>query len=304
MKKILFLALCVTLLFSAASRANTNGDFTRLDRIIAVVNTEVITESQLDNELGQAKKQMEHSNMPIPSDGELRKKILDHLIDKALQVQLAKQKNIKVSNTELQTAIENIAKQNHLTLDQLKPALEQSGLNYSEFQARIQEQIMLQRLQQQEVVSKNVNITDEEVNAYLHKNQGRMQNYSAFHVLDMIAANEKQAQLVTKNLQSNMSMEDITKQTGAQNNDLGWRALTEFPSIFTTQIASMRVGEVSKPIHAPNGYHVLKLLDAKGDKVKLTKKDAQNLVFQTKASEAVKKWLEDLRKTAYIKIVR
>lgn len=303
MKKIvspLLLTAFLTLQLPASAATNV----TNLDRIIAVVNTDVITDSQLNNEIAQAQKQMQHNNTPMPPESELRKKILDHLVDKSLQMQLVKQKNIKVADEEVNKAIENIAKQNHLTLEQLKPALESSGLNYSEFRHRIQEQILLQRLQQQEVVAKTVTVNDEEVNEFLRKNQGKMQNYSAFHVVDLIAANETQAQQVAKSLQKSTDTEQITKETGAQNNDLGWRTLPEFPAIFSSQVVGMHVGDVSKPIKAPNGYHVLKLVDAKGDKIKLTKKDAQNLVFQTKANDAVKKWLAEIRKNSYVQIMR
>lgn len=315
MKKIFLSGSIIvsTIIFNPAFATPQNSSVTKLDRIIAIVNNDVITQSELNQEILQAKKQAQHTNSPLPPEGEIRKQVLNHLIDKNLQMQLARSKNIQATDQDIDTALNNIAKQNNMSLAQLKQALANSGTDYTEFRNRIHEQLLLQRLQQQEVVSKNLGITDQEVTEYMRKNQGKHQ-YSAFHVIDILIpvaevssqdqmkSAQQRADTIAKNLRHGNSM-DTSKEPGIESNDLGWRTGPELPALFVTQIEALNKGGVTAPVKAPNGYHVLQLIDAKGEEIKLTKKDAQNLAFQKKAADAVQKWLQELRGSAYIKVM-
>jgi peptidyl-prolyl cis-trans isomerase SurA len=322
MKKIygallLFLSVSLTLDIFAETKpvVHKAASFTPLDKIIAIVNNEVITQSQLNDEIAQEKKQLQRANTPMPSDKEIHSKLLDQLIVKKLQLQLAKARNIQVTDADLDKAIDNIAKTNHLNLAQLKQALEQTGIEYPQFRARIREQILLSRLQQQEF-AKTITLTSAEVKDFLRKNQGKMNSYNAFHLIDMvlpisdatataqITGLRQQAQTVAQKLQHGARQEDIVKQfSSLQSNDLGWRTLADLPPIFTEKLPTMNIGTISNPIQAPNGFHILKLVDARGESAKLTEKDAQNLIYQRKVTEKTQEWLKELRKTAYVKIL-
>jgi peptidyl-prolyl cis-trans isomerase SurA len=322
MKKIygvllLFLGILLALDIFAEAKpvVHKAASFTPLDKIIAIVNNEVITQSQLNDEITQEKKQLQRANTPMPSDKEIHSKMLDQLIAKKLQLQLAKARNIQVTDADLDKAIDNIAKTNHLNLAQLKQALTQTGIEYPQFRARIHEQILVSRLQQQEF-AKTITLTSEEVKEFLRKNQGKMNKYNAFHLIDMvlpisdatataqITSLRQQAQTIAQQLQHGKRQEDIAKQfSNLQSNDLGWRALADLPPIFTEKLPTMNIGATSNPIQAPNGFHILKLVDARGESAKLTEKDAQNLIYQRKVTEKTQEWLKELRKTAYVKIV-
>ena len=199
---------------------------------------------------------------------------------------------------------------------QLKHAVEEQGMSYDTYKNQMKEQIALQKLQQEEV-AKTINITQDDVKKFIRENKGKLNPYNAFHVVDVmmpIAENatstqidslKKQASELVKQLQKGKNVDEVLKQYPyAQNNDLGWRSLGELPSIFQATVATMGVKSVNAPIQAPNGLHILKLLEAKGENAKLSETDLKNLAFQQKVNEGLKDWIQTLRKEAYIKIMK
>lgn len=318
MKKILNLFLFFGLIcapLAYAQTSNTGSSFTKLDRIVVIVNKDVITQSELNSELEHVKKQFEHTNQPLPPQAELRKKVLDALIAKKLQIQICEDKHIAASDEDVDKAIGRIMAANKLNLAQLKTALQQQGLEYESYKKHIKEQITLQKLQQ-EAIAKSVTLNPEDVQKFVRENKDKLNPYNAFHVVDItlpigenttpaqLESLKKQAHDVMQGLQKGKTTEEIMKQFPyAQNNDLGWRALGEFPSIFQSRVAALKVNSVSEPVQAPNGFHILKLVEAKGENQKLTDKDLKNLAFQQKCSEELKVWLDKLRKDSYVKIM-
>lgn len=314
MKKFYFLFVSLGLLLSGYCLAQNPSSFTRLDKIVAVVNTDIITQSQLNKEMATAKKQLEHEGGPMPSEKDLRKDVLDQMIAKNLQMQLAKAKDVQVTEADVDKVIANITKNNKMNLEQLKQALTQSDTNYTEFRSRIHDQIMMQKLQQQEV-AKNVSVSPTEVKEFYRTNNGKSQ-YNAFHLVDVLlplqenapqakfAELQEQARALIQALSKNEDIDDALKSyPTAEKSDLGWRAINEVPSLFQPKVASLRIKQMTPPIQAPNGIHILKLVDAKGENIKITEKDAQNMVFQHKMVEEIKLWVAKLRKDAFVKII-
>jgi peptidyl-prolyl cis-trans isomerase SurA len=300
---------------SYTQAANSNNSVTHLDKIVAIVDREAITQSELNKEMEKARKQMEHYNQPIPPQAEFRKQILDDLIAKTLQLQLAKTKAVQVPDEDVAQAIQGIAKANKISVVQLKEAIAQTGMNYDEYQAQIKQQLLLQKLQQQEL-AKNITVTPEDVKKFSLANRTKFSQFSAFHVMDIVlpvseqasAADKQQAkqqaEKLAKKLQTekdvNLAMQAFTS---AELNDLGWRSLADIPSLFQGKIAAMQVNAVSSPIPAPNGYHVLKLLEVKGQNIAPTENQLKNMAYQEKMTAEVKTWLIKLRQDSYVKIL-
>jgi peptidyl-prolyl cis-trans isomerase SurA len=283
-----------------------------------VVNRDVITQSQLNKEIERATAQAEHAHEALPPAGELRKAILDSLITRSLQLQLIKTRGTKVTQEDVDKAINSIASSNKMTLEQLKQALQQSGTKFEDYKKRIAEQIAMQKLQQEEVV-RTVVVTPEEAKKFAREYKNKGSQYSAFHVIDVVlsipenstatqvASLKKQAADLAQQLQKGKSIEALVKeQPGLQNNDLGWRSISEFPSIFQQQVATLRLKSISSPIAAPNGLHILYLAEARGDSATkpLTEADLKNMAFQYKAKDAVREWGEKLRKEAFISYMK
>lgn len=154
-KKIQSLVILLAFLISTSLYAET------LDHIVAIVNDDVITRSELRNEMHTTQLQLRAMQKSIPPDAILKKRVLDHLIDKKLQLQIAKQMNITIPDNELNTVIARIAAQNNLTTTQLFERIKDEGMSASAYKETLREQLLLQKVQQQEIASKVVINPDE-----------------------------------------------------------------------------------------------------------------------------------------------
>lgn len=141
-----------------------------LDKIIAVVNDDVIMQSEVDNKMALFQKQMEHSPTKMPPESLMRKEILNNMIDANLQLQIAKKAGLDVSQKEIDNAIATIATRNHMTIEQFKDILGRSGINYAEYQKQIHDQILTTKIAQQ-VLSKNITLKEQDVIAYQTKHK-------------------------------------------------------------------------------------------------------------------------------------
>ncbi len=295
------------------------AEVARLDRIVATVNTEVITEKELDKRIALMKRQF-GENAPA----NLRQKALDDLIDISLQLQLAKRNGIKISDKELDAVVANIAKSHDITVAKLKEVLpEQEGMSFAEFRNQLREQGLLSRVQQQ-ALSGELMVSEKDIAAILRNPPRESAMPVQYHVIDVLFgikedATEKQksdisneAQKVAVKLRNKDSdVEAIVKEIqgnlgeGVKSEDLGWRRINEFPDLFAKEVAKMQVNQVVGPIQAPNGLHLLKLLAINGSSSasgKLTKDQAGEIAYRRKLAEKLGPWLKELREPAYIKI--
>lgn len=313
MKKILMIAITFSLMVSLSSYSQTEThhvSFTKLDKIVAIVNRETITLSALNKEIARFQNQLEHMQQPVPPQAELKKMVLDNLIAKSLQLQLAKANNIVIPESDVNKTMENIAKENKITVAQLQEAVKQTGLSAKEYTNQIRDQLTVQKIQQEQV-SKNINFTPEDVKNFVKENKAKLNRYNAYHVIDIVlpvsdnsAQARAQAYTLMQQLKKTQDVDSLLKQyPSAENNDLGWRPLGEYPGLFQSRIASLQINAVSDPIQAPNGFHILKLIEARGESQALTENDLKNLAFQQKAQQTVKEWITKLRKEAYVKVM-
>jgi peptidyl-prolyl cis-trans isomerase SurA len=253
-----------------------------LDKIVAVVNDNAITQSQLNEQVELYREQLQFSQAPIPAPAVLRKQALQHMIDTQLQLQLAKKENITADDAKVTQAITHIAQQNGLTLDQLKSKVAQQGMSYDKYRAEIKKQMIISDLQQREVAPRVV-ISEQEVTDFLQqhgKSLTAMQTPGAaatgtsnkpvqYHIIDILIplpdapSQQQQADALQK------AKTILTKlRSGAtvdvQTDDLGWRTLQDIPDIFAPIVKNMQPGTVSEAIRAPNGYHIIQLAGVRG----------------------------------------
>lgn len=316
MIKKYFLKISFVLVLLFANYANAG--VIRLNKIIAIVNGDVITQSEVEKRMAM----INHISGTTLQDSALRKQALDSLIDSLLQMQLAKRMNMQINEAEVDNAITNIAKHNQITIDQLKQSLqEREGLSFKAYKEQIREQMLISRLQQY-FLGRDITINAQDV-AKAMRNLPKINGAAAsYHVADILfeipdnASSEQTktvenmaVQMATK-LKLGVSLDKLIQEHNASgqhitNNDLGWRKLDEFPSLFAPKIAKMSIGQIIGPLKAPNGLHLIKLLDTQNiqsQNATLTKTQAQDFVFHQKLQEKLKPWLKELRDTAYIKI--
>lgn len=284
-----------------------------LDQIVAVVNDDIVTRSELNRNLNVIKMQMSQGNMPSPAANSLQKQALDQLINKKLQLQIAQQAGITISDNDLNQAISYIAKQNNMSTGELYSRINQGGMTTAEYKDMMRDQITLQKLQQQEVVG-HLTVTEDEINAFMHTKVWRNNTIREYHVQDIlipfndetnaseIVSATQQAQTVLAKLKQNPNAD--MSQDNVQTTDLGWRKIEEMPSLFTKQLAGMQAHDIAGPIEAPNGIHVIRLAEVRsagGDiQAAPSRKQVEELLLQRKFAEAVQTWVSKQRGQAFI----
>ncbi len=262
-----------------------------LDRIVAVVEDDVILESELERRLQAIERQFEASGSALPPRKILRRQVLEQMILQSLQRQLAQQQGIQVDDETLRQALLELAQRNGMDLDTFRRAVENEGMDYAEFVENLRQELMLNRLRASQVNAR-IQVSEKEVEHFLeteaHPDAARAAEYRLGHILiatpeaaspqQVQQAKQKAEQLVVE-LQQGLDFHQaaITLSDGAQalqGGDLGWRKLEAIPSLFADLVPRMQKGDIRGPIRSPSGFHIIKLLDVKG-------KDDQHLVVET-----------------------
>ena len=252
-----------------------------LDKVVAVVNDEVITESELNLQVGVLREQLAAKNTPLPAEVVLRKQVLQHLIDVAVQLQLAKKNDLTIDSTELNEAIAKIAEHNKLTLTELREAVIKQGLNWEAYQEDIRREILISRLQRK-AVGTDITVSSQQIEDYLktslHQDNGKRTYFLQNIVVPLPEAptpeqlNKAKAKIQKLLAEikhgsdfSRLAIAESSGEYALEGGDLGERHLAELPDIFAEQVTRMKVGEVAGPLRAANGLQLIKLVAMGGD---------------------------------------
>ena len=274
-KGILFVLMLLPILTFAESAQP-------LDKVVAVVNDDVITASELATQIDILRQQLVAKNMQLPPEAVLRKQVLQHLIDVDLQLQLAKNNNITIDSTELDESIAKIAADNHLSLTQLREELGKQGLSWEDYRENVRKEMLLTRIQQRSV-GKDVVVSSQQVNDYLKTSHNNEKTQQLFHVANIVIplpeaptteqlnkAREKARMLLTKIKQggdfSQMAIAESSGEYALEGGDLGDRHLAELPEVFANEVMAMKVGDVAGPIRTGNGFQLIKLISINENK--------------------------------------
>lgn len=262
-----------------------------LDTVVAVVNNEVITASELDKQVALSKKQILAQKMQLPAEDILRKQVLQHLIDIDVQLQMAKQHALNVDDTELNQAIEKIANSNHATVTQIREEINKQGMSWKEYRENIRKEMILSHLQQK-AVGKDAMVTNEQVEQYL-KTSGAIVDHTAltYHLQNIVIplseeptteelkqAKNRALKILAKIKRGDdfrlLAIEYSSSEVALEGGDLGERHLAELPELFAKEVITMKEGQVVGPLRAGNGFQLLKLVSIGGEK-------QQNIVTET-----------------------
>lgn len=278
--RTLVLLLCL-LPAAAAHGQRAPEPIVELDRIVAVVNDDVIVASELENRLREVRAQLRQSGTPPPAEEALERQVLERLILDRLQLQVARESGIRVEETELNEALERIAARNQLTLRQFRDVLERDGFDFARFREQVRDEILLSRVRQRSV-ERRVTVSPREVDSFLAtaRQQGGGDNeYRLGHILIAVpeAASAQQidearrrAEAVLGRLRAGEDFAQVAAevsdgQQALQGGDLGWRKSQELPTIFADAVPGLEPGDVTDPIRSPSGFHIVKLVDLRGD---------------------------------------
>jgi len=265
---------------TAATELKPGQRVLTLDRIVAVVNDEVITEHELEERYGLVIRQLGKQGTPLPPKDVLEKQLLERMINDRVQLQYAKETGIRVDDVQLERTLGRIAQDSGLTLQQFRDTLEREGINYNQFREEIRSEILLARLKEREVDAKLV-VSDSEIDSFLsttEAQQGKGEEFNVAHVLVLVPEQASPEQIQKQRARA----EDALRQLRAgadfaqiaasysdasdalQGGSLGWRSPARLPAIFVEALQSMNPGDLSPILRSPNGFHILKLNDRRG----------------------------------------
>jgi peptidyl-prolyl cis-trans isomerase SurA len=286
--------LAMTPILSSAAVAAEDGE---IDRIVAVVDDDVILESELTEQMRAVQQQLSRQSTEAPPENVLRRQVLERMVVTKLQLQVAARNNLKVDDDALNKAVANIAAQNGVSLQQFRAVLEREGYDYATFRETIRDQMTVTMLQQRQV-NNLVTITDQEVDNYVAGMEKLGEEGDEYHLAHILIATPEAAspdQVRDARAKVEQVIAELGKgadfrklavavsqgQQALEGGDLGWRTAAQIPSMFIDLVKQLQVGQVSEPVRSPSGFHLVKLIDKRGiDKHLVTQYHVRHILLK------------------------
>ena len=269
-----------------------------IDRIVAVVNEDVIVRSELEHEITVILAQIEDRGTRLPPREVIERQVLERVINKRLQLQAAQRLGINVDDATLARTIGNIASKNNMSLTDLRDTLEAEGVSFANFREDTRTQIMLARLRNQEVI-KRIAITDREVDNFIERSIDQLSQRSTVRLQHILvgtpegatpeviqSAQEKTLQLLQE-LQEGADFAELalTHSDGRhalEGGDLGWMNMPQVPTLAVSLARTLERGEIGSPIRSASGFHIFRMMDYKGSSQQLiTQTHARHILIKT-----------------------
>ena len=249
------------------------------DRIVAVVNDEIVTLRELEERIRIVTGQLRRQNVPLPPDDVLQTQVLERVIVDRAQVQFARENAIRIDDVQLDRAVARIAEENRMSAVQFRDVLEKDGIPFNRFREDIRTEILINRLRQSEVDGRVV-ISEGEIDNFLAQNKpsDTAQELNLGHILvrvpenaspEQIEARRKRAQEALAQIKGGADFAQVSVSfseapEALTGGALGFRAQEKLPQLFVDAIAGLPKGGVSEPVKSANGFHILKLIEQRG----------------------------------------
>ncbi len=281
-------ALSISLFHPSAS-----GQIEMLDQVVAIVDDDIILASELQERIEGVRATMESRGVEAPPDDVIVRETLDRLILDSIQLQLANRYGVRVPDQQLDEAMTRLARQNGLTLDQFRVAVEQAGQNYAAMREDLREDLAIQRVQQGNVM-RNINISQQEIDNFLTTEEGEEMTQPEYRVIQAllttsrgeaateIAAKEAYVDSVLERIESGTAFEEAVggiEPYAFTGGDLGWRKLGDIPSMFAAVVPDLSIGEVAK-VRSTSGFHLVYLADALGGERLVRQTDVRHILIK------------------------
>ncbi|RLA00624.1 MAG: molecular chaperone SurA [Gammaproteobacteria bacterium] len=270
-----------------------------LDRIVAVVDDDVLLESELVEMERTVIQRLRQRDAAMPPPDVLRKQVLERLILQKLQIQRASRIGVRVGDDALNAALRQIADNNNLTLREFRNALEQDGYDFITFRETIREDMIISRLRKSQVEDRIV-VSDREIDNFLAtqsvQKRGGGEEYHLLHILisvpeaalpELVQISQAKLNQVQTLLNDGTDFSEVASsysdgQNALEGGDLGWRKQGELPSLFAEVVPTLSISEVSDVIRSGSGFHLVKLVDKKSGEVHLVKQTlASHILIKT-----------------------
>ena len=262
-----------------------------LDRVVAVVNDEAITQYEVAEQRRGVLLQMREAKMTPPAPDVLDRQVLERLITERALLQFAKETGVRVDDTAVERTVQRIAQENKLSPDEFRKVLERENVPYARYREDIRREITLQRLREREVEAR-VGASDAEVDQFLATSaarEGGDVEYLLSHILvsvpeqsspDQVAARQQRAVAALQQVKTGGDFAQVAAsfsdaQDALTGGNLGWRSAARLPTVFVEVVRGLEKGGVSNVLRSPAGFHIVRLVDVRD-------RNAPTIVDQTR----------------------
>ena len=251
-----------------------------LNRVVAIVDNDVVMQSQLDARLREVQQTIAQRGAAVPPADVLSQQVLERLIIENIQLQIGERTGIRITDEELNQAIGTIAQRNGMSIEQFRAALAKDGLSYTDARDQVRREMIISRVRQRRVAER-IQVTDQEVQNFLASDLGKMQlseEYRLANILIPVAegaspediqAADRQASEIYKQLQQGADFAQLAiarsaSETALEGGEMGWRKAGQLPPPFDAMLSALSVGQVTEPMRTPGGFIMIKLLEKRG----------------------------------------
>ncbi|WP_445939285.1 peptidylprolyl isomerase [Pseudomonas sp.] len=251
-----------------------------LNRVVAIVDNDVVMQSQLDSRLREVQQTITQRGAALPPEHVLSQQVLERLIIENIQLQIGERSGIRITDEELNQAIGTIAQRNGMSIEQFRAALAKDGLSYTDARDQVRREMIISRVRQRRVAER-IQVTDQEVQNFLASDMGKMQLSEEFRLANIlipvpegaspedIQAADRQARDLYQQLQQGADFAQLAiarsaSETVLEGGEMGWRKAGQLPPPFDKMLSALSVGQVTEPMRTPGGFIMLKLLEKRG----------------------------------------
>jgi peptidyl-prolyl cis-trans isomerase SurA len=251
-----------------------------LNRVVAIVDNDVVMQSQLDTRLREVQQTITQRGAALPPEHVLSQQVLERLIIENIQLQIADRSGIRITDEELNQALGTIAQRNGMSLEQFRAALAKDGLSYTDARDQVRREMLISRVRQRRVAER-IQVTDQEVQNFLASDMGKMQLSEEYRLANIlipvtegaspqeIQAADSQARELYQQLQQGADFAQLAitrsaSETALEGGEMGWRKAGQLPPPFDKMLSALSVGQVTEPMRTPGGFIMIKLLEKRG----------------------------------------
>lgn len=278
LQRTLLVALALAVAWAGAAGAQERSGPRTVDYIAAIVNQELVTAGEVQMRIDRMREDAARSSTKLPEGAELRKQVLDLLIDERVQVTYARESGQRIDDAELDRAVANVALQNQLTLPQLRDRLKQEGMDYGRFRANLRDQLLSERVREREVMGR-IRISDAELDAFIDKRRaaaGVSDQYNIAQILVTVpegadakvnAERRARAESALSRVRAGEAFAAVAREMSEDGNradggEIGPRSADRLPDVFMQVVRPLEPGEIASALlRTGAGFHVLKLVE-------------------------------------------
>ncbi len=281
--------LAVSVLTSPLLRAATE----MVDQVVAIVDDDIIMASELRERVAALTETLQSRGIQLPPEETMIRETLDRLILESIQLQMGLRVGVRISDAQLNSAIQNIAAQNRMTLEQFSQALEQRGQSYPAMREQVRREMIIQRVQGGNV-NQRIQITPKEIDNFLATEDGKKLTQAEYNMLHALlplspsASAEEEAaarayvEQVLARIRSGQSFEEVIRSTNGRfsGGDLGWRKTEDLPSLFSDEAPRIAKGTTSDPIRSDSGFHLIYMKDVRGSEAIVAQTQVRHILVK------------------------